>query len=173
MPEKKSFVLTGYVERSTCNCGCVTHNCFWQDGGFGGSAHLASLHHNIEKYLDELSGAGPGKQGNPADAKVTITIEPLGEHDHRILNRHEFSGLGMDDQRELNDGITAPAEPEEVVELKGDDQYNKDYPKHDRTVGVNYLQDIHDRLLLVERGGDMAKLADLRESLQDIIDRKD
>jgi hypothetical protein len=161
---KKSFVMTGYVQRSTCNCGCITHNCFWKDGGFGGDSHLASLHQGIEKYCDELSGAGPGKQGIPHDVKITITIESLGEHDHRILRRGAFSGLGLDDNQELKEKITEPATAENATELKGSDEFAPVKLEN------SFMRDIHDRLLLVQRTGDMAKLEDLRQAVEGFLE---
>jgi hypothetical protein len=167
--EKKSFVLTGYVQRGTCNCGCITHNTFWQDGGFGGSSHLASLHQGIEKHLDKLSKAGPGESGKSHDVKVTITIESLGEHDHRILRRNSFSGLGSRDNEELREKILEPAIPENEVELKGSEEFRRDGKRFTHEVPVDYIQDIHDRILLIQRTGDMAKLEDLRVGLQESI----
>jgi len=69
-PTKKMFVLTGYVQQHTCNCGCVSHNTFWQDHGFGGTAHLAGL-----QYCDQLSGAKDGCQGTPVDRSMRALQE--------------------------------------------------------------------------------------------------
>lgn len=176
--KKKSFVMTGYVERSTCNCGCVSNNCFWQDGGVGGSSHLSHLHRGIEKFLDELSGAGPGKRGNPCDVKVTVTIEELGEHDHRIVNRNSFSGLGYEDNRELQDNILKVEEPENEITLKGAEQFgtkkesDKRVTNLTREISAAYLQDIHDRLLLIKRSKDLSKLNDLMDTIQEVVDHE-
>lgn len=164
---KKSFVMTGYVQRSTCSCGCVSNNAFWQDGGFGGSTHLSHLHREIAKYLDELSGAGEGKNGEPHDVKVTVTIESLGRHEHRVMNRRVFSGLGAEDNRELQELISRPQESTEALVLDGDKARARE-----RQVPVVFLEDVHDRLLLVQRTGDLSKLDELMESLAHIIERK-
>lgn len=171
---KKSFVMTGYVQRSTCNCGCVSNNAFWQDGGFGGSTHLSHLHREIAKHLDELSGAGEGKNGEPHDVKVTVTIESLGRHEHRAMNRRVFSGLGAADSRELQELITQPEESAEAMVLDGKDRFgSQDKARaRERQVPVVFLEDVHDRLLLVQRTGDLSKLDELMESLAHIIERK-
>lgn len=169
--------MTGYVERSTCNCGCISNNCFWQDGGFGGSSHLSHLHRGIEKFLDELSGAQPGGRGNPCDVKVTVTIEELGPHDHRLVNRGVFSGLGYEDNIELRKDILKEEESEVVTTLRGEEEFGTEKEKRARVDNLNrnlptaYIQDIHDRLLLVQRTGDLAKLEELTDSLQRLIDR--
>jgi hypothetical protein len=166
---KKSFVLTGHVERSTCNCGCITNNTFWQDGGFGGSNYLSHLHSGIEKFLDELSEAGPGETGKECDVKVTVTIEELGPHNHRILTRNSFSGLGYEDNIELKKKILEPAVPENAVELNGKDEFGdrtKIRKKMTREISESYLQDIHDRLLLIQRTGNKEKLEELRQSIE-------
>jgi hypothetical protein len=177
--KKKSFVMTGYVHRSTCNCGCVSNNCFWQDGGFGGSSHLSHLHRGIETFLDELSGAGPGENGKSTDVKVTVTIEELGDHDHRLVNRNSFSGLGYEDNAELRQDILKVEEPETVTVLKGEEEFGSKKERRKRVDALNrelpvgYLQDIHDRLLLVRRTGDTSKLDDLMESMQRVIEKED
>lgn len=174
---KKSFVMTGYVQRNTCNCGCVSSNTFWQDNGFGGSSHLSHLHAGIAKFLDELSGAGPGEQGKPHDVKVTVTIESLDGQDHRVLNRHSFSGLGYEDNIELKRGILAVEEPVEVSVLNGADALNDAQELREavsnlnRTISVDYLQDMHDRMLLARRSSDFSKLDDLMVELQRIVNR--
>lgn len=173
--DKKSFVLTGYVQRSTCNCGCMSDNAFWQDRGFGGSYHLAKLHSGIEKFCDELSGAGPGGQGKACDVKVTITIEKLGDHDHRLVNRGSFSGGGMEINQKLRAEILKPAEAENPEELDGAEVFKiakergKDLHKQ---VPTSYLQDMHDQMLLAKRTNDFSLLEELMEELQDYINRK-
>lgn len=176
---KKSFVMTGYVNRGTCNCGCISSNTFWQDGGFGGSAHLSHLHRDIEKYLDELSGAGPGGQGKSHDVKVTVTIESLGEHEHRLVIRNAFSGLGMDDNYELKKDILKVEEPTEVTVLKGGEQFGtkEEFSKRvknlNKELSVSYLQDIHDAMLLARKTGDVSKLDEAMKSLQRSIDKEE
>jgi hypothetical protein len=134
--EKKSFVLTGYVQRNTCACGCITSNCFHLDGGFGGAPNLAKLHPAIERYLDELSGAGPQGSGKAFDVKVTVTIEPLGAHDHHAVNKHSFHGDELEEHVRLMERLLAPSEPSESpVELKGEDEMG---PEH-----VEFLRKIH------------------------------
>jgi hypothetical protein len=177
--EKKSFVMTGYVERSTCNCGCISNNCFWQDGGFGGSNYLSHLHRDIERYLDELSGAGHGERGEPCDVKVTVTIEKLGKHDHRLMNRRSFSGLGFQDNSELKKQIVKVEEPTETIVLNGDNEFGTYEERKNRVknmrreLAVTFLQDMHDKLLLVQRSGDFSKLDELMESLTQVIERDD
>jgi hypothetical protein len=163
---KKSFVMTGFVRRSTCNCGCCTDNYFHQDGGFGGTAYLAMLHPEIEKFMDELSGARAGGHGDPCDVKVTITIETLGTHNHQILNRREFTGFGFGDNEELKKKIMEPSEPVNETVLEGDVEFKRDAS---REVSATLLQDIHDRLLLVERTNDVTKLQDVMVELRRII----
>lgn len=172
---KKLFVMTGYVQRNTCNCGCVSNNAFWQDGGFGGSNHLSHLHHGIAKFLDELSGAGEGQNGEPHDVKVTVTIESLGRHEHRVMNRRAFSGLGAEDNRELREIISRPddAPAEEPTVLEGKDEYAFTERKSvERKLPVVFLEDMHDRLLLVQRSGDLSKLDELMASLEHVINRE-
>jgi hypothetical protein len=176
---KKSFVMTGYVERSTCNCGCISNNAFWQDGGFGGSSHLSHLHRGIEQFLDELSDAKEGENGKPCDVKVTVTIEELGEHDHRLVNRNSFSGLGYKDNRELKEDILKPSEPTTETGLKGDEEFGDKKTRKKRADDLHrelptvYIQDIHDRLLLAKRSGDISKLDDIMDDLKKIVVRKD
>lgn len=172
---KKSFVMTGYVQRSTCNCGCVSNNAFWQDGGFGGSTHLSHLHREIAKFLDELSGAGEGKNGEAHDVKVTVTIQSLGPHEHRVVSRRSFSGLGLEDNEDLKKLINRPEGTPDLVVLAGADQFGSEAERKEalvsaeRTLSVAFLQDVHDRLLLVQRTGDLSKLGGLMESLASTI----
>jgi hypothetical protein len=167
---KKSFVMTGHVSRNTCNCGCVSSNTFWQEGGFGGSSHLSHLHADIEKFLDELSGAEPGKNGNSCDVKVTVTVEELGLFDHRILHRNSFSGLGYEDNIELKKKILEPSAPEDPILLYGEDEFGTTNARQaEYEIKYDLLQDIHDRILLVQRTGDTAKLEELRQSIASMM----
>ena len=124
MADKQSFVLTGYVQRSTCGCGECSGNYFHIDGEGWGSIHLGKLHHGLEKYLDELSGAGDKGQGKAFDIKVTITVEPLGAHEHKELHRHTFSGEEYEKHLELEAKILSPSEPtDKPTELLSEDPF--------------------------------------------------
>lgn len=163
--------MTGYVQRTTCNCGCVSNNCFWQDGGTGGTNHLSHLHNGIGRFLDELSGAGPGGTGKGCDVKVTVTIEKLEAHDHRIVNRRSFSGLGYSDNMELKEAILQESIPTDTAPLAGADEYSITAPV-DVALNIDYLQDMHDKLLLVRRTGNVAKLDQLMQSLSQLIGKQ-
>lgn len=177
--KKKSFVMTGYVQRSTCNCGCVSNNAFWQDGGFGGSSYLSHLHKGIEKHLDELSGAKEGENGKACDIKVTVTIEELDKHNHRIIKRNSFSGLGYEDNQKLKNKILEEGNVQEETILSGEEQFgtkaefSKRVENLTRNLSVEYLQDIHDKLLLMKRSGDLTHLDDLMSCLQQTIKREE
>jgi hypothetical protein len=176
---KKSFVMTGYVQRSTCNCGCISNNVFWQDGGIGGSSYLSHLHRGIEKHLDELSGAKEGETGKACDIKVTVTIEELGKHDHRIVNRHSFSGLGCKDNKDLKEKILEEGKVEEETNLNGEEEFGDQKTRQARVkklfreLSVAYLQDMHDKLLLAKRTEDWSKLDELMDSIQIIVQKED